>query len=271
MPGVISRAFFIRPARLDFLSRIEKMKYIKNMQEQIPVEKPRPRFRAIPLAQSYLLIFILFCYPLISYLLSTYNPIKPEHIISKISQVYLPALIIQLSILLVVLGVVRRTDSDYSAIGLAKHDLTWANALSGIIFFVGAWALMIVIKGAIERGGYLPEKEFIFLLPATVTEKIIWVFLSLSAALSEEITFRGFAVSRLKQVTGGYIIAGGLSAVAFSIGHLYQGVAGVFLTFVYGILFTGLYVARRSVFPCIIAHFLQDAIIIFAFVKSPTN
>jgi membrane protease YdiL (CAAX protease family) len=241
------------------------------MQNQESIKNASPSSRPIPGAQYYLLLLILFGYPAISYLLNQYNPIEPEKVISKISQIYLPALITQLFMLLVVLTVARRSEKDYESLGLAKSDLTWSNALSGIIFFFGAWALIILIRGAVERSGYLPEKEFIFMLPVTITERIVWFFLSLGAALSEEITFRGFAVSRLKILTGGYFIAATLSSAAFSMGHLYQGVAGVFLTFIYGMLFAGLFVARRSVFPCIIAHFLQDAIILFVFPGPAAN
>jgi membrane protease YdiL (CAAX protease family) len=241
------------------------------MQDQSPIEKTRPKFRLLPAAQSYLLLLILFGYPAISLFLNRYNAIEPDKIVSRISQIYLPALLVQLFMLLLVLGVIGRTGDGYKDIGLAKTDITWSNALSGIIFFFGAWTLIILIKGAVERSGYLPEKEFIYLLPVTITEKIIWFFLSLGAALSEEITFRGFAVSRLKVLTGGYFIAAFLSAAAFSVGHLYQGIAGVFLTFVYGMLFAGLFIARRSVFPCIIAHFLQDIIIIFVFTGPSPN
>ncbi|OGC89802.1 MAG: hypothetical protein A2W25_02865 [candidate division Zixibacteria bacterium RBG_16_53_22] len=235
------------------------------MQDSEPIMKADPAARAVPGAQRYLLLLILFGYPALSYILNQYNPIEPEKIISKISQVYLPALVIQLFMLLVVLTVIRRSEHDYGSLGLAKSDLTWSNVLSGVIFFFGAWAMIILIRGAVERSGYLPEKEFIFLLPVTATERIVWFFLSLGAALSEEITFRGFAVSRMKMLTGGYFIAATVSSAAFSMGHLYQGVAGVFLTFVYGMLFAGLFVARRSVFPCIIAHFLQDAMILIVF------
>jgi membrane protease YdiL (CAAX protease family) len=217
------------------------------------------------------LLLVLFGYPALSLLLNRYNAIEPEKVVSKISQIYLPAMVVQLIMLLLVLAVIRRTEGNYAGIGLAKTDLSWSNALSGVIFFFGAWALIILIKGAVERSGYLPEKEFMYLLPSTITERIVWFFLSLGAALSEEVTFRGFAVSRLRIVTGGYLIAVVLSSAAFCLGHLYQGVAGVALTFVYGMLFAGLFVARRSVFPCIIAHFMQDVIILFVFPGMPAN
>ncbi len=235
------------------------------MPDPMPIDKPKPRFRILPRAQNYLLLLILLGYPVISILLNRFNSIEPGNITSRIEQVYLPALVIQLFMLLLVLAVIRGSGGSYGDIGLAKSDVSWSNALSGFIFFFGAWALIIIIKGAVERSGYLAEREFMYLLPVTITERIVWFFLSVGAALSEEITFRGYAVSRLKVVTGGYFIAAFLSSTAFSLGHLYQGPAGVFLTFVYGMLFAGLFVARRSVFPCIIAHFMQDVLILFVF------
>jgi membrane protease YdiL (CAAX protease family) len=198
-------------------------------------------------------------------LFSHLNRIEPEKIISLIGQVYLPSLVIQLAMLLIVLAIARLTEGGYSGIGLAREDITWSNVLSAVIFFVGAWALIVVIKGAVERSGYLPEKEFLYLLPKSLGERIVWIILSLGAALAEETTFRGFAVSRLKILTGSYFFGAVLSSAAFSCGHLYQGVAGVFLTFLYGMLFSGLFIARRSIFPCIIAHFLQDAVILFIY------
>jgi membrane protease YdiL (CAAX protease family) len=238
------------------------------MHGENPIDGPQPKTRFIPQIQSYLLLFVLFGYPLVSLLLTRFNAVEPEAIASKISQVYLPALAVQLFMLLVVLSVMGRSKEGFAGIGLAKNDITWSNILSGIIFFIGAWTLIIVIKGAIERSGYLPDKEFLYLLPVTIPERIVWFFLSLGAALSEEITFRGFAISRMKLLSGSFLVGATLSSAAFSAGHLYQGPAGVILTFLYGMLFSGLYVARRSVFPCIIAHFLQDVIILFIF-KGP--
>ena len=140
-----------------------------------------------------------------------------------------------------------------------------SNVYAGIIFFMGAALLIVVLKTAIERSGYLPENNIYYLLPITIPEKAIWFMLSLGAAFAEEITFRGYAISRLKIVTGTYWIGVVLSSAAFSLGHLYQGLAGVVLTFIYGLLFAGLFVARKSVFPCIVAHFMQDAMILLIF------
>ncbi len=188
---------------------------------------------------------------------------EPADIESKIIEIYIPTLVIQLLILGGVLLGLKKSGGSLSEIGLGKADITLSNFLSGLIFFAGAFTLMIIIKSSITRSGYLPEKDFTYILPSTPMEKTFWVFLSAGAALFEEICFRGFIISRLRKIFGNYWFGAVAGSLAFSLGHIYQGPSGIALTFLYGMLFSGLYVARKSVFPCIVAHFLQDAIVLF--------
>jgi len=222
----------------------------------------------LPRLQSYFLLAVLIGYPTLSIVMSLLGTTSPTKITSRIEQIYLPALFLQAFILVAIWLVLRRTGARYADIGLGKDDITWSNALSGVIFFAGAWAVILVLRAAIQKSGYIPEKDFLYILPHTPGEKMVWIFLSLGAAFSEEICFRGFVVSRLRIVTGSWWPAAVLSSAAFSMGHLYQGLAGLTLTFVYGLLFVGLYVARKSVFPCIVAHFLQDVLVLAAFWKT---
>lgn len=216
----------------------------------------------LPLAQKIILIFLLIGYPLLSILFNIIGSGETAEIESKITQIYIPTLAIQLLILSALWLGISKSGGSFSEMGLGKKDVSISNIISGLIFFAGAFALMIVIKVSIARSGYLPEKDFAYVLPITPGEKTFWIFLSMSAALFEEICFRGFIITRLKKISGSYWIGALAGALAFSMGHLYQGIAGVFLTFVYGMLFAGLFVARKSVIPCIVAHFLQDVIIL---------
>jgi membrane protease YdiL (CAAX protease family) len=218
--------------------------------------------RILPSAQIYLLLFLLIGYPLLSVLMSLVNHPDATRVTSRISQIYLPSLVIQLIVLFLVVMILRRTTTPLAAIGLSKDDINWPNAVSALIFFVGAWTMILILRSAIMRSGYLPEKDFLYLLPHTRLEKGFWLALSIGAALSEEITFRGYLITRLRILTGRYWMGAVISSVAFSVGHLYQGLAGVLLTFVYGLLFSGLFMARKSIFPVIIAHFLQDALVL---------
>lgn len=226
---------------------------------------PGTRERCLPPPiQLYFLLILLLGYPTLSIVLNMLGSTSPEAITSKIKQVYLPVLFMQCMIFAAVWIVLRRSGERFLHIGLGRKDFNWSNTIAGLIFFIGAWLLIAIIRISILRSGYLPEKDFLHLLPATATEGIIWILLSAGAALSEEIAFRGYVITRLKNLSGSYWIGAILSSVAFSMGHLYQGFAGVLLTFIYGMLFSGLFIAKKSVFPCIIAHFLQDSMILVA-------
>jgi membrane protease YdiL (CAAX protease family) len=235
------------------------------MNDQMPEVEMLPPSKPLPRSQAYLLMAILLGYPILSIAMNLLKTTDQTKVVSRITQIYLPSIFIQILMITVIVIILHRTGAKLADIGLGKSDITWSNVLSGMIFFIGAWAVIMLIKGTIERSGYIPEKDFLYLLPKTLSEKTFWLFLSIGAAISEEITFRGYVISRLKLFSGFYWPGVILSSLAFSLGHLYQGLAGVVLTFIYGMLFAGLYVARGSVFPCIVAHFMQDAMILLAF------
>jgi uncharacterized protein len=235
---------------------------------QIGLESEEPRGAgAMPSVQIYLLLFLLIGYPLLSVVMSLVNNPGTAKVTSRIGQIYLPSLLIQIIILTLVVLVLKRTATPLAAIGLSKDDVNWPNLVSALIFFVGAWTMILILRSAIVRSGYIPEKDFLYLLPRTLSEKGFWFALSIGAALSEEIAFRGYIITRLRILTGRYWMGAIVSSLAFSLGHLYQGLAGVILTFVYGLLFAGLFVARKSIVPGIIAHFLQDALVLFTMAK----
>src|SRR5512139_3210263 len=100
----------------------------------------------LPREQKWLLIFILAGYPVISLVLNLLGAQKPETITSKISDIYLPAMIIQLLIILAIYMVLRIGNAGLFEIGLDHDDLNWSNLIAGIIFFIGAFSVMVIIK-----------------------------------------------------------------------------------------------------------------------------
>jgi len=227
-----------------------------------------PESRKLPGIQIIFLLLVLIVYPALSIVMGMTGNTDPQQVTSKIIQVYLPTLIIQIVMIAALWIVLYRSGADFAEIGFAKSGINWSNVISALIFFVGAWGLMALISVSIERSGFIPRTEFMTLLPSNAIEGLLWGMLSLGAAFSEELIFRGFVITRLRKVTGRFWIAALIGSLAFSMGHLYQGPAGIFLTFLYGMLFAGLFAARGSVFPCIVAHFLQDIIALAAiFVK----
>ena len=72
--------------------------------------------------------------------------------------------------------------------------------------------------------------------------------------------FRGYLMTRLRLLGkfGGWTIPTIVSAVAFGACHAYQGIPGFIVITCYGVLFALLYIRTGSIWPGILAHFLQD-------------
>jgi len=77
-------------------------------------------------------------------------------------------------------------------------------------------------------------------------------------AFAEETVFRGYLILRFKAVTESPSAAILVSAVIFSLGHGYEGSAGVITVGVMELLFDLVYVWRQSLVAPMVVHFLQD-------------
>jgi membrane protease YdiL (CAAX protease family) len=93
-------------------------------------------------------------------------------------------------------------------------------------------------------------------------EFVLAFLLVLVVALAEETIFRGYLILRFKAVTLSTVVAVLLSAVIFSLGHGYEGTAGVVTVGVMGLIFALVYEWRGSLVAPIIMHFLQDFLVI---------
>ena len=96
------------------------------------------------------------------------------------------------------------------------------------------------------------------LLPHRPHEVALWILLSLSAGFSEELVFRGYLQRQFHALTGRASIALFLQAALFGVSHGYQGVFACTRIFVYGLLFGGLAIGRRSLRPGMVAHAWTD-------------
>jgi uncharacterized protein len=99
-----------------------------------------------------------------------------------------------------------------------------------------------------------------FLLPRTRVEAVLWVPLAATAGFCEELVFRGYLQRQFLALTGNTAAAVILQGIVFGAGHLYQGLKGVIVISVYGVLFGILAVMRKSLRPGMIQHGAQDGI-----------
>ena len=96
------------------------------------------------------------------------------------------------------------------------------------------------------------------LLPRGPVEVVLWVVVSISAGICEEIVFRGYFQKQFAAYTSS--LAGGvlLQGLVFGLGHSYQGMKQVVLISVLGMLYGCFAAWRRSLRPNMIAHAWTD-------------
>ena len=112
--------------------------------------------------------------------------------------------------------------------------------------------------------------DFSALVPTTARERLLWVAVAVSAGICEEIVFRGWLLSTLHgslRFEGAALILA--AAVLFGLAHSYQGITGMVLTALAGLLFCGLYVATGSLVWPILLHIVVD--VRFAVLPAPRN
>jgi membrane protease YdiL (CAAX protease family) len=103
-----------------------------------------------------------------------------------------------------------------------------------------------------------PPGDWRFYYPFTLAERSLFIFVAISAGFCEEVVFRGFAISALKQrgwKTWQAVLLATLSFIGI------HGIAGIFLSpflFVAGLFYAGLFLWRRNLTLAIYVHTLFD-------------
>jgi len=93
------------------------------------------------------------------------------------------------------------------------------------------------------------------------------VALAITATVTEEVLYRSYPIKRISELTGSPMVSGGLTLVFFVLFHIpFWGLGGTLQISVNAILLTLLYLWRRNLFTCILAHAITD---IYAFVVIP--
>jgi uncharacterized protein len=97
---------------------------------------------------------------------------------------------------------------------------------------------------------------------ASATPYWMQVVIVLRAAVSEEVFFRGYALERLRELSGSRTLAALVSCSVFTLDHVgFWGWHHIFLAGPAGIVFTLLYLWRRNLWVNMAAHFIVDGAI----------
>jgi uncharacterized protein len=136
---------------------------------------------------------------------------------------------------------------------------TWKNVAVDLAIALPFWVLWEGTARLVHLVlGESHAKTVQVLLPQTWLEIVLWLALSASAGVCEEIVFRGYFQKQFHAFTGNVALAVVLQALVFGAGHAYQGMKQVVVISVLGALYGVLAAWRKSLRPGMIAHAWSD-------------
>ncbi|MDH5644287.1 MAG: CPBP family intramembrane metalloprotease [Gemmatimonadota bacterium] len=173
---------------------------------------------------------------------------------------WLLAISIEWATLAVVLATYRDRKAALSSVGfpirLSRNDVI----VLSIVF--GATAALAIVGAGRPQDflSRLPQGIHLFIPPPEITARLFWIVVSATAALCEEILWRGVAINELKKLTGSTAVGVIVSSFSFAFFHggLEQGAMVFSYRFGVGLLFSWIYLSRRDLKLPILIHFLAD-------------
>jgi len=177
-----------------------------------------------------------------------------------------PAQMLILFVLATVL--LRRRGERWRSMGFARPH-AWRRVASlvfaGYLGVIGLNGLLVLL--VFPRLGVAPPAfGALGVLKGDPWVYVSWLLLAWSsAALGEELQFRGFLWSRLERLFGGGRAAAWLTLILqaglFGLGHAYQGLGGVLATMCAGLVLGAVFLAgRRNLVACMVLHGLIDTV-----------
>ena len=94
--------------------------------------------------------------------------------------------------------------------------------------------------------------------PSGHLEIFLWIALSISAGICEEIVFRGYLQNQFRSATRSVVAAVILQGAVFGLAHTYQGWKQVIVIAALGVLYGMLAAWRRNLWANMIAHAWSD-------------
>jgi membrane protease YdiL (CAAX protease family) len=98
------------------------------------------------------------------------------------------------------------------------------------------------------------------IIPRTPRERVVWVFSSIVAGITEEMVFRGVLFVLLAAITGSILVGALASALAFAVAHAKQGRRTVIFVGAIALVFQGLAVLSSSLIPAMAVHAIYNIV-----------
>lgn len=159
--------------------------------------------------------------------------------------------------LLAIATVATASAGGYGADDLAIRPISWERLA---LWAAGATIIGEAVVLAGNMSGAQISDTLRDLLPVTRSDRALFVVVSATAGVCEEIMFRGFLIMTLTAATQSPVLGVTLAAVAFGVVHAYQDAAGVAVASLLALVLTVPVLITGSLYPSIVAHFAIDII-----------
>ena len=160
-----------------------------------------------------------------------------------------------------ILYFLRRNREPVKRIGWTGKNWGKEILVGAALFIPLFFSLPLIERIAQQLGFKAPSTPLpSFLAPRDVAQLVLAFILVVVVAMAEETMFRGYLILRFRSMARSARAAALLSAVIFSLGHGYEGSAGVVTVGFMGFILALIYLWRRSLIAPMVMHFLQDFI-----------
>lgn len=103
--------------------------------------------------------------------------------------------------------------------------------------------------------------------PSNRRERRMWIALSLSAGIGEELVWRGVLPALIARLTGSLALGIALSVASFALAHAIQGLRSVLAIAAIAAAFHVLVFISGSLYPAMVVHFVYDVIAGFTYAR----
>ena len=142
---------------------------------------------------------------------------------------------------------------------LGVRSVSIETLVLGVVTAVGTLVLFAVI-GFIQRAMGLPNADIAMFARVTALAPLHKLFLVVTAGVTEEILYRGYAIGQGQVLFGSVWVAASLSLLVFTLAHLNWRASHLISVAVAGGAVTVLFVLSRDLNACILAHTLVDGV-----------
>lgn len=198
------------------------------------------------------LFIALFAVPLVIFVFQSMAPPGPLTNLFVLEKEISVFLVCAILLLLIKYGEKLGLES----IGL--HNRNWGKSIlwgliGAVISFAALAILLFIFKKVGIPFGHGAESD-------RYKNVSLWVmsFMVLRAGIVEEICYRGYVIERLEKMTGHWFFYFLFPLILFGLFHYRQGIGGIIISFIAGVILAVLYLKRRDLKANIITHFLVD-------------